>query len=192
MVSVSSDPRTDEQLVAAVNQGDERAFAALYHRYRDWVVSLSVRCTGHEEDACDVLQETFKYLLGKRPLKLTASMTTFLYPVVKNLAIAARKKRARLGRSIDGGGGAESEGTDIPAPPEPPAPGTQRAQLAEVIAALPDAQREVVLMRFVDDMSLEEIGVALAIPTGTVKSRLHNALAVLRDDPRTRRYFEAG
>ncbi len=52
--------------------------------------------------------------------------------------------------------------------------------------------REVVLMRFVDDLSLQEIAAALAIPTGTVKSRLHNALATLRDDPRTRRYFEAG
>jgi RNA polymerase sigma-70 factor (ECF subfamily) len=44
-------------------------------------------------------------------------------------------------------------------------------------------------MRFVDGMSMEEISAALVIPVGTVKSRLHNAIAALRDDPRTRAYF---
>ncbi len=137
-MSSGNDRRTDEELVTAVNRGDEGAFAALYYRYRDWVIRLSIRCTGHEEDACDVLQEVFRYVLGKRPLKLTASMTTFLYPVVKNLAIAARKKRARLGRSLNAAG-EDDEPCDIPAPPDPPAPGSQRAALAEVIAALPDS-----------------------------------------------------
>jgi DNA-directed RNA polymerase specialized sigma24 family protein len=42
----------------------------------------------------------------------------------------------------------------------------------------------------VDGLSLEEIGVALGIPLGTVKSRLHNALATLRADPRVRQFFE--
>jgi RNA polymerase sigma-70 factor (ECF subfamily) len=44
-------------------------------------------------------------------------------------------------------------------------------------------------MRFVDDMALDEIAVALEIPVGTVKSRLHRALETLRDDPRARVYF---
>ncbi|MEI8195402.1 MAG: sigma factor-like helix-turn-helix DNA-binding protein, partial [Phycisphaerae bacterium] len=65
-----------------------------------------------------------------------------------------------------------------------------RTELAVVLAVLPSAQREVVLMRFVDDLSLEEIAAALAIPLGTVKSRLHQALAVLRCDPRVRGYFD--
>ena len=55
---------------------------------------------------------------------------------------------------------------------------------------LPEAQREVLLMRFVDGLTLAEIAEALAIPLGTVKSRLHNALRALRDDPRVREYFE--
>jgi RNA polymerase sigma-70 factor (ECF subfamily) len=55
-----------------------------------------------------------------------------------------------------------------------------------VLANLPLKQREVLLLRFVDGFSLDEIADALEIPLGTVKSRLHTALNTLRDDPRTR------
>ncbi len=177
-----SDPRGDEELIRAINQGDPAAFEALYYRYRDWVVRLATRFTGHSEDALDVLQETFAYLLRRTPsLRLSARMTTFLYPVVKHTSMAARRKRLRL-ISVD----ADAEIT-APAAPE----GDRvRAGLAEVVGGLPDEQREVVLMRFVDDMDLVEIAGALGLPIGTVKSRLHRALERLRQDPRTRRYFD--
>jgi RNA polymerase sigma-70 factor (ECF subfamily) len=60
--------------------------------------------------------------------------------------------------------------------------------LRAALAWLPRAQAEVVVMRFTDEMSLEEIAQALSIPLGTVKSRLHHALAALREHPRTRRW----
>ena len=63
-------------------------------------------------------------------------------------------------------------------------------ELAAVLAALPPGQREALLMRFVDGMTLTEIAAALRIPCGTVKSRMHNALQTLRQDDRARRYFE--
>src|SRR3954468_351386 len=88
--------RTDQQLIDALNAGDVRAFDAIYRRYRDWVVRLATRFTGNGEDALDVLQETFAYVFRKFPgFRLTAAMTTFLYPVVKNLSIAAKRKRTR-------------------------------------------------------------------------------------------------
>jgi len=55
---------------------------------------------------------------------------------------------------------------------------------------LSDEHREVLLLRFVDGLSLSEIADTMNIPLGTVKSRLHNALAFLRHDPRTKVYFE--
>jgi RNA polymerase sigma-70 factor (ECF subfamily) len=58
-----------------------------------------------------------------------------------------------------------------------------------VLSNLPESHREVILLRFVDDFSLEEIASALEIPLGTVKSRLHHAIAALREDPRVARYF---
>ncbi len=67
---------------------------------------------------------------------------------------------------------------------------TDRDDLAVVLSRLPGPQREVLLMRAVDGMTLGEIAAALDIPVGTVKSRLHHALATLRADDRTRRHFE--
>ncbi|MFH1719777.1 MAG: sigma-70 family RNA polymerase sigma factor, partial [Planctomycetota bacterium] len=166
-------------------------FEALYRRYRDWVYRLAWRFTGNREDALDVLQETFAYLLGKFPgFELTAAMTTFLYPVVRHLSVAARNKTCRFtsdAEVLSSGLLTESELT-APASEEPGG-ARSRAELAAVLAVLPDDQREVVLMRFVDSMSLHEIAVALDIPLGTVKSRLHNAMNMLRADRRTRDYF---
>ncbi len=176
-----TDPRTDETLIQAVSGGDTHAFEVLYYRYRDWVVRLACRYADHHDDALDVLQETFAYLLRKAPhLHLSARMTTFLYPVVKHLALDARAKRGRL--------------NPRETLPEPEAPAVRqddplRTELAQVMASLSDDQREIVLMRFVDDLTLAEIAEALSLPIGTVKSKLHRALQRLRDDPQTKRYF---
>lgn len=178
-----SDPRQDDVLIEAINSGDAAAFAALYGRYRDWVMRLAWRFTGDRDDALDVLQETFAYLLAKFPgFRLSASMTTFLYPVVKHIAIRLRDKRRRFV-------GADDVLATLAAR-KPPA--DARAELAAVVAGLPEGQREVVLMRFVDGMTLAEISQGLAVPVGTVKSRLHNALRALRSDGRTRTYFGRG
>lgn len=179
----SPDPRTDLDLVAALNRGDASAFDALYARHRDWVVRLARRFAGNDADALDVLQETFAYLLRKFPgFALTASMTTFLYPVVKHLALAAKRKTMRL-VSDDHALGTEPDRSTSDAD-------AARPELAAVLAALPETHREVLLLRFVDGLSLAEVGQALGIPLGTVKSRLHNALNVLRSDPRTKDYFD--
>src|SRR3954463_4610126 len=105
------DSRTDLQLVAALNHGDASAFDALYYRHRDWVARLAVRFTQNHDDAMDVVQETFAYLVRKFPgFRLTASLTTFLYPAVKHLALAARRKRIRAS-------GGEERLDDLLAPP---------------------------------------------------------------------------
>jgi len=171
---------SDEELIAAANNGEPEAFEALYYRYRDWVYRLAGRFTFTDADALDVLQETFGYLLGKFPgFELTASMTTFLYPVVKHTAIRVRKKSKRFAPGQEGL-------SDMPAPP---GEDTSRAELAAVLTLLSEDQRETLLMRYVDDMNLKEIAKALNTPVGTVKSRLYNALQKLRQDKRTRDYF---
>lgn len=172
--------KSDRELIEAINGGDSDAFEAMYRRYRDWVYRLAWRVTNDRDDALDVLQETFIYLLKKFPgFELSASMTTFLYPAVKHLAANVRRRRAN----------APSHPLSEDArPADDPMPAS-RADLAAAMTVLSPEQREVVLMRFVDDMPLGEIAAALEIPLNTVKSRLYNALQKLRDDRRTRDYF---
>lgn len=181
--SSGEDSRSDSELIAAINDGSTEAFEALYYRYCEWVYRLALRFTADHDCALDVLQETFMYLLRKLPdLVLSAELKTFLYPAVKHTAIALRRKADRVatGDDLIADIAASGEGDDISA----------RDQLAAVLQILPVEQRELLLMRFVDDMTLREIAASLGIPLGTVKSRLHNALRTLREDPRSRRYFQ--
>ena len=182
--SGDADAPSDRELIAAINAGDASGFNVLYFRYRDWVVGLAFRFTRDRDAALDVLQETFLYVLRKFPgFRLTANFKTFLYPAVRNLSIAARRKAERYQASEESL--KRLENTPGPVGAEPAS-----GDLETVLAELPEEQREVILLRFVEGLSLGEIAEAMEIPLGTVKSRLHNALQALRRDGRTREYFE--
>ena len=170
------DPRSDNALIAACNDGNAReaarAFEVLYQRHKDYVLRVALRFVPDTDTALDVLQETFLYLLRRFPptgpgVDLTAKLTTLLYPVAKNTALTALRRTNRF------------PAADV----EPDELGVQPAatgDAASVIEALPPRQREVLLLRFVDGMSLEEISQTLDIPLGTVKSRLHVGINRLR------------
>jgi RNA polymerase sigma-70 factor (ECF subfamily) len=158
--------QTDADLVASLRRGDAAAFETLYLRYEGWVASLAFRFTRDRDDALDVLQDTFAYLLRKGPtLELRSPMKSFLYPVVKHLALARRQSRRRQ-KPLE-------PGADPPA-----APSADPNEF--LLAGLSDAQKEVVLLRFVDGLELQSIADALGVPLGTVKSRLHAAIEILR------------
>ena len=179
-MTTQPDPRGDRTLIDAINGGDASAFDVLYHRYRDWVVSLAYRFTGNRDDALDVMQDTFLYLLGKFPgFKLTANLKTFLYPAVKHLAAQCRRRSRREVPADDGAV------ATIPAP----AARSDLVELVEVVSILPPELSETMLLRFVEGLSLQEVAEAMDIPLGTAKSRLHRAIAILRDDKRTKKYF---
>jgi RNA polymerase sigma-70 factor (ECF subfamily) len=175
------DPRSDDELIAVCNTGGAKAaaaaFEALYRRHRDYVLRVARRFARDRELALDALQETFAYLLSKFPpsgegLALTARLQTFLYPVAKNCAISALRKSDRFATH------------DI-VPDELAAPAAAESDpLDAVLSGLSAERREVLTLRFVDDLTLAEIAVVLDIPLGTVKSRLHLAIRELRDDPR--------
>jgi RNA polymerase sigma-70 factor, ECF subfamily len=182
------DRRSDEELVEICNVGDAleatRAFEALYRRHRDFVLRVARRFTHDRELALDALQETFAYLLGKFPpagagLTLTARLPTLLYPAAKNAAITAVRKARRYEDTGD------AVLDELPA--ETPGDGEP---IDAALAALSPERREVLTLRFVDDLSLAEIAAALDVPLGTVKSRLHLALKELREDSRIKGLFD--
>src|SRR5258706_1911295 len=161
---MAMDSRSDADLVKAARRGDVSAFEALYYRHRDWVAGLARRICGDREEALDILQETFAYVFRKLPeLELRAGFRTFLYPVVKHRAIDRKRARRKL-----------PEGS------EPEAPKSVESAIDGYLDQLGEDHAEVVQMRFADGLTLEEIAAALEIPLGTVKSRLHHALLILR------------
>lgn len=167
---------TDAELVDAINTGDSPAFETLYLRHRDWVASLANRFLGDEQAALDVMQETFLHLLGRVPgFELRVRLRTYLYPVVRSLAMNQLRRRGLERRFL-------SSVTESGA-----APAHEVPELRAVLADLSEAHREVLLMRVVDELTPPEIALALSIPEGTVKSRLHHALAALRSNPETQK-----
>ena len=183
-----TDRRSDEELVAVCNVGDAheaaRAFESLYRRHRDFVLRVARRFTRDRELALDALQETFTFLLNKFPpagegLTLTARLSTLLYPAAKNAAITAVRKARRAA----GAGDALLDELEAEAPPD-------AEPIDAALVALSPERREVLTLRFVDDLSLAEIAVALDVPLGTVKSRLHLALKELREDSRIKDLFD--
>jgi RNA polymerase sigma-70 factor (ECF subfamily) len=166
----------DRTLVEAAARGDPQAFEALYRKHRDYVVSVASRFGATGQDALDVLQETFFYFFRKLPgFELRAQFRTFLYPAAKHLALK-RTNRARSHVSLD------EVSERLANIPSPDTESGQRLRVAEIVAGLPHGQREVLELRFVDGFTLGEIADTLGVPLGTVKSRLHNALAALREE----------
>ena len=180
------DRRSDRELVELCNVGDRheavQAFETLYRRHRDYVTRVSLRFGADREAAVDVLQETFLYLLKKFPpagegLVLTAQLRSLLYPVAKNLTLNSLRQRGRIDDSE------EFDPDRLPAPPAPDPADRDPARLSQAMARLSAERREVLMLRFVDDMSLQDIADTLSIPLGTVKSRLHLAIRELRESP---------
>lgn len=228
MAEAPPDPRSDRELIVAIQGGEQGAFAALYWRHREFAMKVAWRFSSCDADALDAVQNAFVYLAGKLratgpdgagapgsggtgetpagengpPVKfeLTAKLTTFLYPVVKHEAMALRRKAQRMklgadltdaaGRDGERGGGGVFE--ELPARDAPADAGLSARRVAKAVAGLSSGQREVVLLRFIDGLSMEEISQVLSVPVGTVKSRLHLALKALADDKEAVRMLTEG
>lgn len=159
----------------------QAAFETLYWRYREFVYRVAMRQTRDHELALDAAQEAFAYLhgrLGRIVIGEAGTLAAYLYPVAKNSAVTVLRKRRRgvaqgresaeHGAGVDQtrGAGAWSE--------------EELRVLRECVDTLPEEQREVLLLRVVDGLSVGEVSLALGIAEGTVKSRLRLALERLR------------
>lgn len=170
----SGDEGDDGALIHRAKRGDDFAFEELYRRHSLWALRVARRFAANEDEAQDIVQDAFLYLLDRLPrMELTSKLTTFLYPVIKHRAIDLRRRRRPE---------QAAEFVEFESPTTPPRGSIDNSALRDAVDRLPEAQREVLLMRYVDDMKLAEIAAALSVPVGTVKSRLHHALESLRRD----------
>lgn len=182
------DEPSDAVLLARVSAGGsagEHAFGVLYFRHRDFVLRVAMRITRDEGLAQDAAQEAFFGLLrrvSRRPLVLEGRLSTYLYPAVRRSALRAMKKRGRV---------AEGKTGETPAPLQEEIGGDdgERVAVLRAMGRLTEVQREVVVLHVVEGLTLAEVGRAMGCPEGTVKSRLHKALVLLRGDERLRGLF---
>ncbi len=187
------DHELDGPLIARARAGDGDALDELVVRYQDRVFNMAYRILGNREDALDTAQEIFITVFKTlHRFEERARFSTWLYRVTVNrcrdeLRRRATRKHARP-RSLDAARAADEENggrADPPArgpsPPELAIAGEASARIQEAIDGLPDDTREVMVLRDMEDCSYEEIADILAIPVGTVRSRLHRARSLMRD-----------
>ena len=174
------EPRADPDLVAVrAAQDDRAAFAVLYRRYLDRVYGYAFYQLGDHHDAEDATERIFMAALAAlAEFRDTGStFRAWLFRIAHNTIANAHRTRARRPTV------ALPEGWDGPAPDADPARLVGRGEeLREVLALidqLPEDRRQVILLRFVDELTAREIGVVLERSEGAVRVLLHRALREL-------------
>ena len=157
-------------------QGDREAFATLVRHYQRPLLNFFRRC-GVQTDAEDLVQQTFLRLYRYRDRYTPrAKLTTFLYLLARQVWIDEIRRRQRTERLRKG---LEAEPRLEHAPVSHAGDGGG-LDVDAALAALPEGLRMVVVMGIYQGMAYADIGAALQIPVGTVKSRMFNALRLLR------------
>lgn len=165
----------DRDLMRRACAGDREAFTELVRRHQRPLLNFFRRC-GVYNDAEDLVQQTFIRLYRYRDrYRPTAKLTTFLYLLARQVWIDELRRRTRLERLHKG---LQAEPEPVAAPESQPDRG--RMDLDRALAVLPEGLRMVVIMGIYQDLPYAEIAAALKIPVGTVKSRMFNALRLLR------------
>jgi len=180
--------RTDEELLAAYQQGDPAAFEALLRRHRAALFTFLLRMLGNREKAEDLAQETFlRIVKGAQAWEQRARFQTWLFTIARNLCVdEARRDRFRRAESLDAEGPAgEPPLVDsIPGAEIDPGRGAESARLRPLLQrallSLPVEQREVFVLREQAGVPFHEIAAMVGANENTVKSRMRYALEGLR------------
>jgi RNA polymerase sigma-70 factor (ECF subfamily) len=161
--------------------GDSAARRALFEQHREAAYRTALRITRREEDALDVVQDSFIRAFDRlAEFQRESGFRTWLLRIVANRALdVLRTRKVRQAVPLDPGD--ESRGPQLAAPDTsaPPGQELERQELAQrlrqALEALPADQRAVFALYATGEMTYGEIAAALEIPIGTVMSRLYHA-----------------
>lgn len=187
--------KTDEELVQAYRGGDAGAFEELVRRHHDDLIRFLFRLTGNRAVAEDAFQEAFLQVhLSAETFDTTRRFKPWLFTIAANKGRDALRRNARR-RTLDlsapispggsgGGGGSDGGRTfvdlmeiDVPPPDAALTDEERNRQVQEALDELPWSLREILLLAYFQRLSYNQIADSLSIPLGTVKSRLHSAVA---------------
>ncbi len=173
--------RTDE-LIAEAKEGDHRAFEELVHETYADTYTLAYRLVGDEEDARDVVQETYlRAHKGLKKFRGDAQLSTWLHRITANCASTYLGRRGKHRHDILDDEIEIADETPRLDPVHQADIGDLRNHLVEALMQLPPKLRAVVVLRDIYDLSHESIAEQLDISESAAKVRLHRARKRLRE-----------
>ncbi len=177
--------QSDEELVTLSVSGDADSFNQLVLRWERPIYALAYRVIGREEEARDVVQETFlRAFRGIRNFRGQAKFSSWIYRIALNLCRdwIRRERRAKIAQAPEGVDLIELAAEQEPAESieDLVARHDMGHVVARLMARLPDEQRTAIILKEYHGMTFQEIADLQGVPLSTVKTRLYQGLSVLR------------
>ena len=175
---------SDLGAVAAVRAGDREAFRALVEKHSRTIFKLGFRMTGNEQDAEEVVQETFLRAYRKiGDFESRANFGTWLYRIATNCALdlLERRKPQQKHTPLQ-----DEDGEELPLAASNPGPERMllsaelKQKVAEAMNELTPLERSAFVLRHFEDQSIEEIGRALDLKTNATKNSIYRAVQKMR------------
>lgn len=182
-------PRTGPQdhetaLVLAARGGDEDALREIYRTYREPVWNVIVSLIGNVPQAQDILQSVFfKAFRGLAGFRFRSALFTWMYRIARNECRNHLRKHGPRTVPLDDILGSRYEADEAGPVDGPPGPAEA---VKAAVSQLPFKLREVIVLKYQEDLSYDEMSRVLGCPAGTVASRLNRALLELETRLRPR------
>ena len=171
---------TDNEVITRCQDGDREAFRQLVDRYRDVLFGTAVLMTGNravaEEQVQEALLSAWRGIRGFQP---GSPLKPWLLRILVNAVLSQQRRRTISTVHVDGSMPDAPDATEID-PASTLDALESRIELRRAISELSPDHRQVITLRYFADLTIPEVARALGVREGTVKSRLHRALAVLR------------
>jgi RNA polymerase sigma-70 factor, ECF subfamily len=173
----------DVDLVSRAQEGDDDAFACLFHRHRPKIFSVCLRMTNNPAEAEDLTQDVFLQVFRKiSTFRRDSALSSWLYRIAVNTALMRLRKRIPPQIPLDD---CSNPNTDFPRHEYGKADDgivscLDRIALARAISELPDGYRMVYRLHEIEGYEHEEIARLLVCSTGNSKSQLHRAKLRMR------------
>ncbi|MAT39484.1 MAG: RNA polymerase subunit sigma-24 [Ectothiorhodospiraceae bacterium] len=188
MSKLELEKSSDEELILLFQEGNEAAFNLLVERFKDPLINFIYRYVGDYDLAADLLQDTFLRVYHKKHLyKTVAKFSTWIYTIAGNLAKSElRSSRRKYMTSISQQTNDDQE-FDIPLHDDDPLPDRRsnstiiNEAIQQALLELPEAFREAVVLRDIQELTYEEIAEITDQPIGTVKSRINRGRKQLQE-----------
>ena len=186
VISAKPGVLADGELVQSALAGHESSFEELVRRYQRPIAAYVYRMVGDYDSALDLTQEVFiKVYNSLVRYRSEFKFSTWIYRIAHNAAIDHLRRHAVREQSLVIGIDGERREISIESrrltPEQESEKKEQRSEIESVVQLLPDAYRELIVLRHSQDLSYDEIAEVTGLPLGTVKNRLFRAREAMRD-----------